>query len=99
MSAQSAENDAAVVILRSQVERLENANRRAGYAVPETALIYLPYPDARALLDLIDRVIPPVVPAPGAVTGRCASCGVFTYARAAHDCRVIPPASTADGDR
>lgn len=51
-----AADDAPFASLRRQVEQIEEANRRAGHPVPEGALICLPYPEARALLDAI---VPP----------------------------------------
>ena len=42
--------------LRRQVEQIEEANRKAGYPVPEGALICLPYPEARALLDALPEI-------------------------------------------
>ena len=41
--------------LREQVEEIERANREAGYDVPESALICVPYPEARALIERVER--------------------------------------------
>lgn len=41
-------------VLRDKVERIEEANRRDGHEVPSAALLCVRYPEARALVDLID---------------------------------------------